>query len=44
MKKFILEILTIVLAAGALVALLDARRVFAQEEGNNHTGKRWYYL
>lgn len=44
MKKFLLEMLAIVLAAGALVALLDARRVFAQEEGNNHTGKRWYYL
>ena len=44
MKKFITEILAIVLAAGALVALLDARRVFAQEENNNHTGKRWYYL
>lgn len=44
MKKFVLEMLAVVLVAGALVALLDARRVFAQEEGNNHTGKRWYYL
>lgn len=44
MRRFILEILAIVLLAGGVVALLDARRVFAQEEGNNHTGKRWYYL
>ena len=27
-----------------LVGLCDHRRVFAQEEDNNHTGKTWHYL
>lgn len=44
MKRFVLEILAITVLVCAAVAAIDSRRVFAQEDGNNHTGKRWFYL
>ena len=42
--KFIIEALSVALVAGAVVCLCDARRVFAADDSNDHTGKRWLYL
>ena len=44
MKRFVLEIISALAVVVAVVALCDHRRVFAQEERNNHTGKAWHYL
>ena len=44
MKRFILEILAGLAVIIGVVAICDHRRVFAQEENNNHTGKAWDYL
>lgn len=44
MKRFVLEMLATLAVVICLVAVCDHRRVFAQEEDNNHTGKAWHYL
>lgn len=41
---FILEALATFAVVLAVVYLCDRRRVFASNETNNHTGKKWYYL
>ncbi|MBO4447355.1 MAG: hypothetical protein J5764_04450 [Bacteroidales bacterium] len=44
MRRFLAEIFAAVAVIIGTVYLCDARRIFAQEESNNHTGKRWHYL
>lgn len=42
--RFLFALILGAAAVIGVIALCDSRRVFAQEEMNNHTGKSWHYL
>lgn len=41
---FCIECLAVLCTVIIIVCIIDRRRVFAYDESNNHTGKRWEYL
>lgn len=44
MRRFLFEFISIVVVVAIAVSVLDACRVFVQEDPNSHTAKRWHYL
>jgi len=43
-QAFVIESIAIFAVVIAVICVLDSRRVFSQEENNNHTGRRWNAL
>ena len=42
--NFVLEALVAFAVVLVVLCLCDHKRVFASDELNNHTGKKWHYL